>query len=74
MYHRFNENKYPSTNIRMEIFKEQMMTIKNLGYDFLDPKNLIEEYDKPKNTKKSGYRMSNVDNPKPKPAISEMGY
>ena len=52
MYHRFNENKYPSTNIRMEIFKEQMMTIKNLGYDFLDPKNLIEEYDKPKNTKK----------------------
>ena len=36
----------------MEIFKEQMMTIKNLGYDFLDPKNLIEEYDKPKNTKK----------------------
>jgi hypothetical protein len=24
MYHRFNENKYPSTNIQMDIFKEQM--------------------------------------------------
>mgnify|MGYP003351858642 CR=1 FL=1 len=22
MYHRFNENKYPSTNIRMDIFKK----------------------------------------------------
>ena len=24
MYHRFNENKYPSTNIRMDIFEKQM--------------------------------------------------
>ena len=24
MYHRFNENKYPSTNIRMEVFKKHM--------------------------------------------------
>ena len=38
MYHRFNENKYPSTNIRMEIFKEQMNIIKDLGYQFYDPK------------------------------------
>ena len=29
MYHRFNENKYPSTNIRMEIFREQMRMIKS---------------------------------------------
>ena len=29
MYHRFNENKYPSTNIRMDIFNEQMNIIKN---------------------------------------------
>ena len=38
MYHRFNENKYPSTNIKMEIFEEQMNVIKNLGYEFYDPK------------------------------------
>ena len=34
MYHRFNENKYPSTNIRMDVFIEQMEIIKNLGYKF----------------------------------------
>ena len=28
MYHRFNENKYPSTNIKMEIFKKQIELIK----------------------------------------------
>ena len=27
MYHRFNENKYPSTNIRMNVFKEHMRII-----------------------------------------------
>ncbi len=52
MYHRFNENKYPSTNVRMEIFKEQMKIIENLGYDFYDPKNLIEEFNNPKENKK----------------------
>ena len=30
MYHRFNENKYPSTNIQMDIFKEQIRIIRNL--------------------------------------------
>ena len=24
MYHRFNENKYPSTNVKMDIFKKQI--------------------------------------------------
>ena len=38
MYHRFNENKYPSTNIRMDVFIEHMNIIKNLGYKFYDPK------------------------------------
>ena len=28
MYHRFNENKYPSTNIQMDIFEKQMEIIK----------------------------------------------
>jgi len=52
MYHRFNENKYPSTNIKMNIFKQQMELIKKLGYDFYDPKIFVNEFDKPKKEKK----------------------
>ncbi len=52
MYHRFNENKYPSTNIKMDIFDKQMKTIKKLGYEFYDPKFFIDDFDKPKNEKK----------------------
>ena len=52
MYHRFNENKYPSTNIRMDIFKEQMSLIKELGYEFYSPKLFLEEFKKPKSNKK----------------------
>ena len=51
MYHRFNENKYPSTNIKMNIFKEQMKIIKQLGYNFSNPKFFINEFDKPKKNK-----------------------
>ncbi len=51
MYHRFNENKYPSTNIRMEVFKKQIQMIKKLNYSFYNPKSLIKEFDKPKNKK-----------------------
>ena len=29
MYHRFNESKYPSTNIQMDIFKKHIELIKN---------------------------------------------
>ena len=29
MYHRFEENKYPSTNVRMEIFEKQIQIIRN---------------------------------------------
>ena len=52
MYHRFNENKYPSTNIKMNVFKEQMEIIKNLNYKFYDPKFFIDDFDKPKDEKK----------------------
>ena len=52
MYHRFNENKYPSTNIKMDVFRNQIDIIKNLNYDFYDPKFLIEEFDEPKSKKK----------------------
>ena len=52
MYHRFNENKYPSTNIKMEIFKDQMSIIRDLGYEYYKPKLFEEEFDKPKEKKK----------------------
>ena len=52
MYHRFNENKYPSTNIKMNIFDEQMQMIKNLGYDFYDAKLFEKEFDQVKDEKK----------------------
>ena len=51
MYHRFNENEYPSTNIRMNIFKEQMDTIRNLNYKFYDPKYFIDKFSEPKEKK-----------------------
>ena len=53
MYHRFNENKYPSTNIRMNIFNEQMQMIKNLEYKFYNPKLLEKEFSKKKTKKKN---------------------
>ncbi len=52
MYHRFNENKYPSTNIRMNMFKDQMNIIKNLNYDFYSPEIFLKEFNKPKAEKK----------------------
>ena len=38
----------------------------------INPKQIFQKT--PKNTKKSGYRMSNVDNKKPIPAIPEDRY
>ena len=35
MYHRFNENKYPSTNIRNEIFVEQLKEIDKAKIEFI---------------------------------------
>ena len=52
MYHRFNENKYPSTNIKMNIFDKQMNLIKSLGYEFYYPKDFLNEFKKPKEKKK----------------------
>ena len=52
MYHRFNENKYPSTNIRMNVFNEQMQMIKSLGYKFYDPKLFEKEFSIIKKEKK----------------------
>ncbi len=52
MYHRFNENKYPSTNVRMDVFIKQMNIIKNSGYDFYNPSMFLKEFDQPKDKKK----------------------
>jgi poly-beta-1,6-N-acetyl-D-glucosamine N-deacetylase len=52
MYHRFNEDKYPSTNIQMGVFKEQMQIIKKLNYKFYNPKLFVRNFEKPKNKKK----------------------
>ena len=44
MYHRFNENRYPSTNIQMDVFKKQIKIIKKLKYNFYDPKDLEKNF------------------------------
>jgi len=42
MYHRFEENKYPSTNIKILDFKNHIELIKKEQIDFIDP-NKFEE-------------------------------
>ena len=44
MYHRFNEFKYPSTNIQMDIFKEHIQIIKNSNFNFNNPNKFKEEF------------------------------
>ena len=52
MYHRFDENKYPSTNIRMEIFLKHIQLIKSLNYDFIHPDDFQNNFNIPKKQKK----------------------
>ena len=52
MYHRFNEDKYPSTNISMEIFKKQIELIKKEKIAFIDPKNFVINFNLKKSKKK----------------------
>ena len=52
MYHRFDENKYPSTNIQMSVFKEQIQIIKNSNYKFYNPDEFKKNFHIPKNEKK----------------------
>ncbi len=51
MYHRFNESKYPSTNIQMDIFKKQIEIIENSKITFLNPKNLKKRINEPNEKK-----------------------
>ena len=52
MYHRFNENKYPSTNIQIDIFKSQIDIIYKNNFKFYNPDNFEMEFNKPKTEKK----------------------
>ena len=52
MYHRFNENKYPSTNIQMDIFKNHIEIIKKNNFEFYNPIKFEEQFSIPKTNKK----------------------
>ena len=43
MYHRFDEKKYPSTNIQLDVFKEQLKIIENQDIRFIHPKNFKDD-------------------------------
>ena len=43
MYHRFEENKYPSTNIRIDVFNEHLKIIKDNKIKFINPKDFENE-------------------------------
>ena len=52
MYHRFNESKYPSTNIQIDIFKKQLEIIENEGIKFVHPKDFERSLSQNKNERK----------------------
>ena len=52
MYHRFDENKYPSTNIKMDVFLKQIELIKDLNYDFIHPADFQKNFAIPNKKKK----------------------
>ena len=52
MYHRFDENKYPSTNIQLNVFIKHIQLIENLNYEFIHPDDFQKNFNTPKNQKK----------------------
>ena len=52
MYHRFDENKYPSTNIKVDIFKKQLELIKESNIEYYDPGKFDNEFYNPKKNHK----------------------
>ena len=58
MYHRFDENKYPSTNIKINDFKEHLKIIENSKIQFINPKNFENEL---KNKKKQRKILLTID-------------
>ena len=43
MYHRFEENKYPSTNIRLDDFKKHLKIIEENNIKFINPRDFNNE-------------------------------
>ena len=52
MYHRFNEGKYPSTNIELDIFKEQLKIIEDEGIQFVHPNDFEKSLTQKKRDRK----------------------
>ena len=52
MYHRFEENKYPSTNIRLDIFKKHINLINDNNLNFYNPGECSNSFGKVKTEKK----------------------
>jgi len=52
MYHRFDEDRYPSTNIKIDIFKKQLELIEVNNIEYYDPANFDSEYFIPKKNHK----------------------
>ncbi len=52
MYHRFEENKYPSTNIRIKDFKMHLKLIREAGLEFISFKQFEELINKKNDSKK----------------------
>ena len=52
MYHRFNESKYPSTNIELDVFKEQLNIIEEEGIKFIHPDNFEKSLKEKKKERK----------------------
>ena len=56
MYHRFEENKYPSTNIKINDFKKHLEIIEENNIAFVNPKKFEEELKK--NKKKRNFLLT----------------
>ena len=52
MYHRFEENKYPSTNIRIEDFKSHIKYIKDSNLTFISYEEFLENINQVNKTNK----------------------
>ncbi len=52
MYHRFEENKYPSTNVRLDIFKKHINLINDNNLNFYNPGEFSNSFGKVKTEKK----------------------
>jgi len=58
MYHRFDENKYPSTNIKSEIFLEHLIEIDKQGIEFINFNKFKEIIE---NNIKKNYLLLTID-------------